>query len=127
MKVAYPAILHKEGNGYWVMFPDVDGCFSDGETVADTISNASEALGMHLCSFLDQGEELPSVSNIEALHPEDGFATLVVTDPYLYKKNTRAVKKTLTIPEWLDQEAQKKHINFSNVLKQALIAAISVK
>jgi hypothetical protein len=42
----------------------------------------------------------------------------------MFKKNTRAVKKTLTIPEWLNTEAEKRHINFSSVLQQALIATI---
>ena len=42
MKTAYPAIIHNENDEYWVEFPDLEGCFSDGETLADAASNASE-------------------------------------------------------------------------------------
>ena len=86
MQIAYPAIIHEDENGCWAMFPDVNGCFTDGETLAETIRNASEALGVHLCSLLDQGEGLPSVSDIEAWIPEEECITMVRTDPYHYKK-----------------------------------------
>ena len=46
MKTAYPAIIHPENGRYWVEFPDLDGCFSDGDTLAEAVSNAEEALGL---------------------------------------------------------------------------------
>ncbi len=125
MKTAYPAIIHlEEDNGYWVEFPDLEGCFSDGETLADAASNASEALGMYLCSMMERNLDIPRPSDAHTISAGDGIVTIVATEPLAYRKSTKSVKKTLTIPEWLNNEAEKRHINFSSVLQQALIATI---
>ena len=124
MKIAYPAIIHKEEGAFWVEFPDLEGCFSDGNSVADAISNASDALGGYVCSLMDSDLPVPDASDIKEIVAEDGFTTMVISDPLAYKKNTKSVKKTLSIPEWLNIEAEKRHINFSSVLQQALIARI---
>ena len=124
MKTAYPAIIHHENDEYWVEFPDLEGCFSDGETLADAASNASEALGMYLCSLMERNLDIPRPSDIRSVSSEDGIVTVVATEPLAYRKSTKSVKKTLTIPEWLNIEAEKRHINFSSVLQQALIARI---
>ena len=124
MKTAYPAIIHTDDNGYWVEFPDLEGCFSDGETLADAASNASEALGLFICSLMERNLEVPKPSDARSVKTDDGIVTLVATEPLAYRKSTKSVKKTLTIPEWLNTEAEKRHINFSSVLQQALIATI---
>ena len=124
MKTAYPAIIHSENDEFWVAFPDLDGCFSDGETLADAASNASEALGMYLCSMMERNLEIPHPSDVRSICSEDGIVTVVATEPLAYRKSTKSIKKTLTIPEWLNIEAEKRHINFSSVLQQALIASI---
>lgn len=124
MKTAYPAIIHNENDEYWVEFPDLEGCFSDGETLADAASNASEALGMYLCSLMERNLDIPRPSDIRDVSSEEGIVTVVATEPLVYRKSTKSVKKTLTIPEWLNIEAEKRHINFSSVLQQALIAKI---
>ena len=126
MKVAYPAVIHPEEGRYWVEFPDLEGCFSDGETLADAASNASESLGAFLCSLMDDGVTPASPSEISSVSCSSGFTTLVVADPLLYKKSTRSVKKTLTIPEWLNIEAEKQHINFSAVLQEGLKSRLSL-
>lgn len=125
MVMVYPAIFHNEDSGYWVEFPDLPGCFSDGENVAQAITGASAALGAYLCSMMDRNQEIPSASDIRSLETDDSsFASIVSADPAAFQKRTRAVKKTLTIPEWLNDEAEKRHINFSSVLQQALIAQL---
>ena len=120
MLVAYPAIIHKDDGHCWVEFPDLEGCCSDGETIADAAKNAEEALGLFLCSLIERGISVPVPSDINAIRTADGIRTLVVADPTKYRRSTKAVKKTLTIPEWLNIEAEKQHINFSAVLQQAL-------
>jgi len=124
MKTAYPAIVHEEDGSFWVEFPDLEGCFSEGEAMADAISNASDALGGYLCSLMDRGINAPSASDVKEIDPEGGIVTIIVTDPLSYKRSTKSVKKTLTIPEWLNEEAEKRHINFSSVLQKALAAMI---
>jgi predicted RNase H-like HicB family nuclease len=124
MKTAYPAIIHTDSDGIWVEFPDLDGCFSDGETVADAVTNAQDALGAYLCSLLDRNITPAAPSEIHTIDPGDGVVSVVVADPLRYKKDTRAVKKTLTIPAWLNEEAIKRNLNFSAILQEALRAQI---
>ncbi len=92
--------------------------------MADAISNAADALGGYLCSLMDRGIDAPVASDVKEIDPEGGFVTIIVTDPLSYKRSTKSVKKTLTIPEWLNDEAEKRHVNFSSVLQKALIAMI---
>ena len=124
MKTAYPAIVHEEDDSFWVEFPDLEGCFSDGDTMAEALSNASDALGGYLCSMMDRKIAIPAASDIKEIDAGDGFASMVITDPLVFKKSTKSVKKTLTIPEWLNIEAEARHINFSSVLQKSLIAMI---
>lgn len=124
MKTAYPAIVHAEEGNYWVEFPDLEGCFSDGESLADAISNASDALGGYLCSMMDRNIDAPRASDVKGIDAGSDFVTIIVTDPLAYKRSTKSIKKTLTIPEWLNEEAEKRHINFSSVLQKALLAMI---
>ena len=120
--VAYPAIVHQEDDQYWVEFPDVPGCFSSADTLPELLTHAADALGLMLSEI---AEPMPSPSDIAAITPEDGFTTMIVTEPAKFKRDTRAVKKTLTIPAWLNTEAENRHINFSSVLKEALISALA--
>ena len=125
MVKAYPAIFHYEENGYWVEFPDLPGCLSEGDDAAQALAQASAALGGYLCSLMDRGEELPQPGRIQSLHADgEDFVSMVAADPLAFKQRTKAVKKTLSIPQWLNDEAEKRHINLSSVLQQALMAQI---
>lgn len=124
MKTAYPAIVHEEEGSFWVEFPDLEGCFSDGETLPEAIANASDALGGYLCSAMDRKIDVPAASDVKTIEAGDDFTTIIIADPLNYKRSTKSVKKTLTIPEWLNDEAEKRHVNFSSVLQKALLAMI---
>ena len=122
---AYPAIFHYEENGYWVEFPDLPGCVTEGNSLPEVVAEASSALGGYLCSMMDRNLDLPTPSKIQCLTASgEDFVSMVGADPIAFQKRTRAVKKTLTIPEWLNEEAEKRHINFSSVLQQALISQL---
>jgi len=130
--IYYPAVFHKENNSYWVEFPDLEGCFSSGETIEDALSNAKQALGF----YLDKDDDLyerkinkPSpISKIIKEYKND-YVMPVEFDCLEYYKHfkNKAIKKTLTIPEWLNDLATKKNINFSNVLQDALINKLDIK
>ena len=122
MLVVYPAVFHKDEDSIWVEFPDLDGCFTDGKTISEAMENAIDALGLYLYTRFEKGWKTPAPSDINNIEkPDDGFVSLVSSNPMQYERRTKAVKKTLTIPEWLNEEAEKRHINFSSVLKEALI------
>lgn len=123
MMFVYPAIFHQEDNSYWVEFPDLPGCQSFGDTLSETMAEAQEALAAYVLTLLEQGKPLTQPSDIEAIVPEDGFTSLVACTIDQYKE-TRAVKKTLTIPSWLNDRATAMGVNFSQVLQEALITKI---
>lgn len=115
----YPAIFHKE-DGYWVEFPDLAGCQSCGATLEETMEMATEALGLYLADLLENGKKLPPATDISNLAVSDGFVNYVSVDVNKYRRNTKAVKKTLSIPAWLAEEAEEKHVSLSKVLQDGL-------
>ena len=124
MLFCYPAVFHRENDEYWVEFPDLEGCHTFGSAVNETLQNAQEVLSSHLLTMLEAGDDLPAPRDLSAIAaPDDGFTSYVTcnVDPY---KDTRAVKKTLTIPAWLNDRAIARGINFSQALQEALLAAI---
>ncbi len=130
MVYTYPGIIHEDltnnkHNGYWIEFPDLDGCFSDGDTLDELLKNAEEAIELFVLCELEEGRKLPKASSIKDIDcNKDGYTTLVRTDVDL-SKNTKSVKKTLTIPGWLNQLALEKNMNFSKVLQEALLEKIN--
>ena len=127
-KSYYPAIFHPEDTGYSVQVPDIDGCFSQGDTLEEAMEMINDAIGLCIqCS----GGEIPKASHPTAIHPADpkDFVALVPFDMFAYRRKheTRAVKKTLSIPCWLNEAAQQQHINFSSVLQSALKEQLGIE
>ena len=124
-KLIYPAIFHKEEvGGYSVTFPDLPGCNTEGNDLAEALYMAQDALGLYLYSLKQDKMPLPQSMQPEALIlDKDSFVTLVEWDEeaYLRRTSNKAVKKTLTIPEWMNTLAEEKNINFSKTLQEALL------
>lgn len=123
MMFVYPAIFHKEEGAYWVEFPDLEGCHTYGNSINEAMEGAQEALSAYLLTFLEQGKAIALPSDISTIQAEDGFSSLVSCHINQYK-DTKAVKKTLTIPSWLNDRAVSMGINFSQVLQEALLSKI---
>lgn len=123
MLFVYPAIFHKEEDSYWVEFPDLEGCHTYGSTIKESVESAQEALSAYILTLLEQGKDIASPSDISNYSPVDGFSSLVSCDIDQYK-DTKAVKKTLTIPSWLNDRAISMGLNFSQILQEALISKI---
>ncbi len=121
MTKVYPAIIHEEDGRYWIEFPDLEGCSTYGETLEETLDLASEALGLYLASLLEDGSPLPVASDLSAISSQDGQAIYVVTDTNKYRRDTKAVKKMLSIPAWLAKEAEARNLSLSKVLQEALL------
>ncbi|NLJ15997.1 MAG: HicB family protein [Clostridiales bacterium] len=118
MKIIYPAIFHREEGSYWVEFPDLEGCQSFGDTLEETLENAKEALAAYYVTLMEQGKQVKSPRDILGLKAaKNEFVSLVEAN--LIEKS-KAVKKTLTIPSWLNEKALEKNINFSQTLQEAL-------
>ena len=129
-KLFYPAIFTmEESGGFTVTFPDVKECMTCGDNMEQAYEMAVEALGLVLSFMEDEGEKFPQASLPQDIAVEQGqFVVVVEFDMLAYRKkvNGRAVKKTLSIPAWLNEEALSRNINFSQVLQEALMMKLGL-
>lgn len=134
MLTTYPACFFKEEAGYSVIFPDLNDLATCGETLAEALDMAVECLAGYLYTLAQENQAAPAPSAREAvsleqvaeeldLSPAQGFVNLVSVDVQAYAKAhfEKAVKKTLTIPSWMNERATAMGINFSQVLQEALL------
>ena len=127
MKLVYPAIFTPciEKEGYTVVVPDLPGCVSEGATLAEAIEMGSDAASGWILGELEDGNTIPSSSDFNSIkHDSDSFINLLVLDidSYAEKYGDKAVRKNITIPAWLNAYGEKKHLNFSKVLQDALFS-----
>ena len=135
MKVIYPVVFSRtndEKDTYLVEIPDING-FTEGYGLADAIEMARDYIAGH-CYKLSE-EELPAASAIEAIDPakcefvdgDNSFVSVIDADLDAYRRKVekRAVRRNVSIPAWLDQAAEKEHINFSRVLQEALMQKLN--
>jgi len=128
-KLFYPAIFHTdEESGFWVSFPDFPECLTEGDDMDKAYEMAVDALGLAITSRKKEGTELPSPSLPDSVSKEDGILVIVEFNmlEYQRKHNSKAVKKTLSIPEWLNEEAVAMGVNFSQVLQEALMLKLKI-
>ena len=123
-RLFFPAIFEKENEGFSVFFPDIEGCNTEGDTIEDAYMMAVDALGLMYTTYKENlNQEFPSPSKPDDINIEKG-QTLVLVEldiiAYRRKHESKAVKKTLSIPSWLNDLALEKGINFSNLLQEAL-------
>ena len=119
----FPAVFDYADDGISIEFPDLPGCLPCADNVDEAVKNAKEALMLHLYGMEEDNEEIPEPTPINKIHLEPDQA-IVLTDvfmpPFREKQKMRDVKKTLSIPSWLNAEAEHYGINFSAVLQEAL-------
>ena len=137
MLSTYPAVFFKEENGYSVIFPDLNYLSTCGESLEEAIAMAIDCLAGYIHWLMQDEEPIPAPSALEAIDMtsiaeeldftyESGFVNLVSVDVAEYAKIhfEKSVKKTLTIPAWLNKAAIQQNINFSKVLQNALISIL---
>lgn len=124
----YPAIFRKEDVGFSVSFPDLPGCYTEGDTIEEAYKMSASAIGLYAQNE-EGGFDFPKASAPDDITlGNDEFLVLIEFDLVEYLKNTgdKAVKKTLTIPSWLNELAEQNNVNFSNVLQNALLEYLNV-
>lgn len=130
-KYVYPAIFTKEENGlYSVDFPDIKGCVTCGDDLADALYMAQDVLAFTLYDYERDNKKVPVPSDPDSIEvPNGSFVNCVLCDTLEYQKrnNNKAVKKTLSIPEWLNELAINSGVNFSQVLQDALKSQLNVE
>lgn len=126
----YPAIFEYEGKDIIINFPDLEGCNTFGENDEDALYMAKDALGLYIACAEEDGEDLPIPTPLNQikLNKLQRVVLVEVNMPsFRDAVQNSAVKKTLTIPKWLNDLAEKNHINFSGVLQSALKSYLGVK
>lgn len=126
MKLIYPAIFTpwQDQKGYTVEVPDLPGCISEGHSLIEAIEMAADAASGWILGELEEGKTYPPPSDRLSLIVPDGcFINLLILDmdAYAEKYGSKAVRKNITIPAWLNAFGEKNHINFSKVLQDALL------
>lgn len=145
-KYVYPAVFTPEEGSYNVEFPDIEGCYTCGDNLTDAMTMAEDALALMLLHLEEEKKEIPAASNLQQVQeklrselpakqtvhtaenktkgaPEQSaFVSYIACDTLEYAKrlSNRSVKKTLSIPEWLNEAALAAGINFSQTLQEAL-------
>lgn len=128
-KLFYPALFHQaEEGGFWISFPDFPECLTQGENMEEAYEMAVDALGLCVTDLSKSKIPLPTASKPQDIEMSKDAILMVVEfdlEAYRRKHNSKAVKKTLSIPEWLNEEATALGINFSQVLQEALMQKIT--
>lgn len=128
-KYFYPAYFHKaEEGGFWISFPDIPECLTQGDSMEEAYEMAVEALGLALEDRISENN-VPAPSEIDVLSPEaDAYVAVIEFDlqDYRRKHNSKAVKKTVSVPQWLNEEAMAQGVNFSQVLQDGLKARLGL-
>lgn len=136
MLATYPACFYKEKDGqYTVIFPDLNHLSTCGTDLQSAMSMSIDCLAGYLYEAKLNNEQVPTPSDINSININEeytdyaeAFTNIVCVDVELYAKEhfTKAVKKTLTIPKWLNDAAIAKHLNFSKILQEALKQELNI-
>ena len=139
MNYVYPAVFYEEEGKISVIFPDLGNLATFGDNVADAMRMAQDACGLHLFTALRDGDPLPAPSSLGEINPaailkefemesasDSAFVNMVLADmtEYARQHSDKAVKKTLSIPMWLNTLCEEKSINFSKVLQDVLLSKV---
>jgi len=120
----FPCVfIYKENGGIGIYFPDLDGCTSFGEDEQTACYNAKEALSLHLYGMEQDKDDIPEPSSIRNIITDSNKSVVLIEvfmPPFRAKQENKYVKKTLTIPSWLNIRAETAKINFSQTLQKAL-------
>jgi predicted RNase H-like HicB family nuclease/post-segregation antitoxin (ccd killing protein) len=130
-KYIYPAVLgYDDQTGrYYVLWPDLPGCTTTGDTPSEALANANEAMSLHLHGMEEDRDEIPVPSPLTGI-PHDDNETSVLVEAWMpsfrEKMETKAVNRTVTLPNWLDRAAKEASINYSQVLQDGIMQRLKI-
>ena len=128
-KYIYPAIFTYDDDGISIEFPDLPGCLPYADTTDEAFKNAKEAMALHLYTSEQDGEILPEPTSIQKIKiAQNQTVTLIEVWMPIYREaiENKSIKKTLTIPKWLNNAAEQNHVNFSQILQDGLKKTLGV-
>lgn len=122
-RYVYPAIFDYAGDGISVEFPDLPGCLTCGDTTEEALSMAKEAMALHLYGMEQDGDPIPDPTDARQVKTESNQIVVLIEawmPSFRDRVENKAVKKTLTLPRWLNDLAEREKVNFSHILQTAL-------
>lgn len=128
-RYSFIAIFECAEDGISIEFPDLPGCLPCADTMDEALENAREALGLHLWGMEQDNEEIPEPTTIADIRCESNCVPALIDvfmPPFRDKLNNRFVKKTLSLPAWLADLADKDGVNCSKVFQKALMDYLGV-
>ena len=126
MKYVYPVLIKNEDGKFLVSVPDLSGCHTFGDSFCEAIEMTRDAMAMWLCIAEDRNENIPKPTmNYKS---DNGTVSYIDVDTIAYRRATdsKAIKKTLSVPSWLNTQAELAGINFSSVLQSALMEQLHI-
>lgn len=134
MTNVYPVIFTQVDEKILIEVPDLN-ILTEGLNIADAIEMARDAIGLKVISLQDDSIDIPPASQLDKIRLEDGkftefgngYISLVDIDFVEYRKkiDNKTVRRNVTLPNWLNQEAEKAHLNVSKVLQEALMLKLN--
>ena len=123
MKTFYPCIIKEDDGVFYVNFPDFDDCFTDGDTMEEAVSNAKDVLEAVAFSYMKNNKLLPKPGKVN----ENVVYIELWVDLLKDRVNNQSIKKTLTIPKWLNDIAEENSVNFSAILQHGIKEYLGIK
>lgn len=120
----YPALFHPNEDGtFTITYPDLPGCISEGKSLGNAMHMAQAALTQWIEYLVDKKQNIPQASEAQSIKAENGdFVNLIRADV----KDGRAVKRTVSIPKWMDDKVSEAGLSLSRVLQDALKSKLNV-
>ncbi len=127
----YPAFIgfDEPTKCYYILFPDLPGCTTQGYTEEEALTSAKEALSLHLYGMEDDGDEIPQPRSIVGLKGENGETVVLIEvwmPSFRERMETKAVNRTVTLPGWLDKEAKAAGLNYSQILQDSVMERLRI-
>ena len=128
MLYTYTAIISEEDGTFYAKVPDINGCITTGKTLAEAIELITDAL--NACLVVLEDEDItptPATAQKDIIHDPSDILTIIQADTILYRSqtDTKAVRKNVSLPAWMSNLADKRGINCSKVLQDALLSVLS--
>ena len=123
MKYVYPALFAKEDESILVTFPDLEDTFTDGATMQEAFDNAEDVLNLMLWNREEENADIPLPSSPEEIIvPQGTMLVMIKADTLAYRKlhDQKTIRRSITLPSWLDTIAREHNINFSQLMQNAI-------
>ena len=128
MKYTYTSVITHDGDRYFARVPDLSGCISSGSTVEEAIDMITDALALTLTFYEDENMEIPAPTPQSKIpHDNDDICTIIRVDTIAYRAatDTRSVRKNVSLPAWMYNLAEKRGLNCSKILQEALMQKLA--